>query len=170
MGGATQNLSTSFVIAKNSVKQGPLSTVIIGTILDLLQAKSDAVGVIGRVGRFMMIVTLIVTMGAQWSVLQMVAWTAMLGNNLRTQSMTEAMTHTFDGLHPCCLCKAIAAAKKSEKKNEVSPELKRLEFLPAATRFVLIPPSQIQVSPETDIFGPSFIQEPPTPPPRGHFV
>ena len=123
-----------------------------------------------RFGKFLVIVALVVTVGAQWTVLQTVAWATMLVNNLRTQSVIEAMTHTFDGKHPCCLCKAIAAAKKSEKKNEFALELKKMEFPPAPENFAIIAPSQFQLLPQADTFADSLTQKPPTPPPRGFFV
>lgn len=123
-----------------------------------------------RFGKFLVIVALVVTMGAQWTALQTVAWATMLMNNLHTQSMIEAMTHTFDGKHPCCLCKAIAAAKKSEKKNESALELKKMEFPPARENFALIAPLQFQLLPQAHTFADSLAQKPPTPPPRGFFV
>jgi len=68
------------------------------------------------------VAALVLITGAHWAALQTVAWTTMLANNLRTQSVSEAVSHTFDGEHPCPLCRAIAAAKKSEKKSAaVSP-------------------------------------------------
>ena len=51
------------------------------------------------------------TLGPQWTALQTVAWTTMLANNLRTEFVTKAVSNTFDGEHPCPLCKALAAAK-----------------------------------------------------------
>jgi len=80
------------------------------------------------------------------------------------------MSDTFDGKHPCCLCKAIAAGKKTEKKSEaVSPTLK-LEFPPVAKKVFLIPPAQFEVLPMADVFAESLFQKPPVPPPRGFFV
>jgi hypothetical protein len=106
------------------------------TKLDLHRSKNEAINVLVRLGKFLVVVALVVTVGAQWTVLQTVAWATMLANDLRTQSMIEAMTHTFDGKHPCCLCKAIAAGRKSEKKSEaVSPTFK-LEFPPAQENFI----------------------------------
>jgi len=75
------------------------------------------------------VAALVLTTGAHWAALQTVAWTTMLAANLSSQqSLAEAVSETFDGKHPCPLCKAITAAKKSEKKSElVSPTLK-MEF------------------------------------------
>jgi hypothetical protein len=104
-------------------------------------AKKEYFGVLARFGKFLVVVALVTTTGLHWAVLQSVAWTTMLADNLRTQSLTEAVTHTFDGNHPCCLCKAIAAGRKSEQKKEFTAPLQKLEFPPVKENFVLIAPS-----------------------------
>jgi len=110
---------------------------------------------------------LVVTTGAHWAVLQSVAWTTMLAENLRSHSINEAVTCTFDGKHPCCLCKAIAAGKKSEKKSEFTLQLKKLEFPPAAEKLILVAPSRCGPLPLANAFAETLNQSPPTPPPRG---
>ena len=112
------------------------------------------------------IVALIATTGAHWAALQTVAWTTMLASSLRTQSISEAVSDTFDGKHLCPICKAIAAAKKSEKKSEaVSPTLK-MEFPPIAERFVLISPPPFSAFTQAKFSADSAFPKPPVPPPR----
>jgi hypothetical protein len=116
------------------------------------------------------IVALIATTGAHWAALQTVAWTTMLASSLRTQSISEAVSDTFDGKHLCPICKAIAAAKKSEKKSEaVSPALK-MEFPPVAERFVLISPKPFSACTLAKFSADSAFPKPPVPPPRGLLV
>lgn len=123
-----------------------------------------------RFGKFLVVLTLVLATGAHWAALQTVAWTTMLASNLHRDSFSEAVSKTFDGEHPCCLCKAIAAAKKSEKKSEaVSPVLK-MEFPPTAEKPVLFPPSHFAVLPLHDSFAESLSSKPPLPPPRGFFA
>src|ERR1700734_314360 len=109
-------------------------------------------------------------LGAHWALLQTVAWTTMLADNLCKQSVTEAVTETFDGNHPCDLCKAIAAGKQSEKKTEFSSQSQKLEFPPVKENFVSIAPSQFQFLPLENSFAKSLAQKPPLQPPRGFFV
>ena len=105
--------------------------------------------------------------GAHWAALQTVAWTTMLANNLRTQCVSAAVSHTFDGEHLCPLCRAIAAGKKSEKKSEAVTSTLKLEFPPVAHRaFFLYPPLQFEIVPAADFFADSLSQKPPVPPPR----
>jgi hypothetical protein len=117
-----------------------------------------------------MVLLLVAMTGAPWAALQSVAWTTMLADNLRTHSLAEAVKQTFDGRHPCCLCKAIAAAKKSGAKNECTRQTQKLEFPPAPEKAVLIAPSSFQLFPQTNLFAESLIQRPQTPPPRGVFA
>ena len=126
--------------------------------------------VLVRIGKIFVVVSLVTMLGAHWAVLQTVAWSAMLANNLRTYSVKEAMTDTFDGQHPCPLCKAIAAGKQSEKKTAFSFQSQKLEFPPQEENFVLIAPSQFQLLPLADSFADSLLQKPLLQPPRGFFV
>jgi len=126
--------------------------------------------VFAQFGRFCVIVALVLTTGAHWAALQTVAWTTMLADHLRTDSLSEAVTRTFDGRHPCSLCKAIAAGKKSEKKNEFTLQTQKLEFPPSPKNFVLVAPSCFRLLPQTDTFAESLVFQPPVPPPRNLFA
>lgn len=123
-----------------------------------------------RLGKVFVVFTLILTLSAHWALLQTVAWTTMLASNLQSCNVHDAMAKTFDGNHPCSLCKAIAAAKKSEQKKQISFEKQRLEFPPVQERLVLIAPSRIDLFPEKNSSFESIPQKPPSPPPRGFFV
>jgi hypothetical protein len=126
--------------------------------------------VLARFGKFLLVVALVTTTNLHWAMLQSVAWTTMLADNLRTQSLAEAVTHTFDGRHPCCLCNAIAAGRKSEQKKEFIAPIQNLEFPPVKENFVLIAPSRFQLLPQANTFADSLAQKPPTPPPRVIFA
>jgi len=116
------------------------------------------------------VVVLVLTTGLHWTALQTAAWASMLAANLRTHSVSEAVANTFDGRHLCPLCRAIAAAKKSEKKSEaIVPGLK-MEFPPVAERFTLISPPPISAFTRTEFSAPASFSKPPVPPPRGCFV
>jgi hypothetical protein len=123
-----------------------------------------------RLSKFCVIVALVAMTGTQWAALQSVAWTTMLADNLRTHSLAEAVKQTFDGMHPCCLCKAIAAAKKSEKKKEFTLQTQKLEFPPSPENFVLVAPGRFELLPLANAFAESLAFEPPTSPPRSLFA
>ena len=122
---------------------------------------------LARFGKCLVIVALVLITGAHWAALQTVAWTTMLANNVCRESFAQAVGSTFDGKHPCCLCRAIAAAKKSGKKSEaVSPVLK-MEFPPAEKAVVFVPPAPFEPLPPLAAFADSLSSPPPVPPPRG---
>jgi hypothetical protein len=123
-----------------------------------------------RIGKCLVIAALVATTGAHWALLQSVAWTTMLADNLHSASLPEAFVKTFDGKHPCCLCKAIAAGKKSEQKKEFTSPIQKPEFPPVMENFVLFAPSHFQLLPQVSFFSESLTQKPLTPPPRESFV
>jgi hypothetical protein len=126
--------------------------------------------VIVRLGKVLVVFTIIATLSAHWALLQTVAWTTMLADNLQTKSLHEAVTQTFDGNHPCNLCKAIATAKKSEQKKQTSFEKLKLEFPPVHESLVLVAPSRPDLFPQQNSLAESRSLKPPTPPPRSFFV
>jgi hypothetical protein len=123
-----------------------------------------------RLGKIFVVISLVAMLGAHWALLQTVAWTTMLADNLRTHSLTESVTRTFDGKYPCPICKAIAAGKKSERKNEFTAQTQKLEFPPAQANPALVAPSHFHLLPQANFSAESLTQKPLTPPPRGFFV
>jgi hypothetical protein len=119
-----------------------------------------------RWAKFVLVLALACSVGLHWAFFQSVAWTSMLADNLRHDSLAQAVTHTFDGQHLCRLCKAIADGKKSEKKNDFAPYFETLEFPPAAEDFVLTIPARFALPSRADTFAETLSQTPPTPPPR----
>ena len=124
-----------------------------------------------RFGKHLVVFTLVLATGAHWAALQTVAWTTMLAANLSSQqSFAEAVSATLDGKHPCPLCKAIAAAKKSEKKSEAVAPVLKMEFPLEAGKMNLFPPAQFELLPLQNTFADSYSSKPPLPPPRGSFA
>ena len=119
-----------------------------------------------RVGKVVVVFALATMLVAQWALLQTVAWTTMFADNLHSNSFSLAVEKTFDGQHPCPLCKAIDAGKKSEQKSGFTAQTQRLEFPPTEEHFVFIAPARFQFLPLENFFAKSFLQKPPTPPPR----
>jgi hypothetical protein len=118
-----------------------------------------------RLGHVLLIVALIAATGGHWAVFQTVAWTNMLADNLRTDSLSQALTKTFDGKHPCTMCHEISAGKKSEKKAEIPTLGTRLEFVSERPAFVFSAPTEFQLlTPLTKPIN-SWSEAPPTPPP-----
>ena len=119
-----------------------------------------------KLGHVLLIVALLGTVGGHWAVLQSVAWTNMLAENLREVSVTGAFEKTFDGQHPCRLCEAITAGKKSEKKSELPKPLQKIEFVSECPVLVFSPPHDFRLVPNLSFGLHNFSSKPPVPPPR----
>ena len=119
-----------------------------------------------RLPRLLVTVALACSVGLHWSLLQSVAWTSMLVGNLQFLTISEAVQRTFDGKHPCALCKAVAEGKRSEKKSETVLSLKKFDGLNQAVAILFSPPASFSAVEARAIFLKSFVQAPPTPPPR----
>ena len=90
----------------------------------------------------------------------------MLAANLSTGPFTEAVQKTFDGKHPCSLCKAIAKGKSAESKKEFTTPLQKFDFPPVNEVFALVGPLNFQLIPMVDSIADFLTLQPPTPPPR----
>lgn len=110
--------------------------------------------------------TLVVAIGWHWALLQSVAWVGMLANNARQCSLTEAIEKTFDGQHPCALCKVVQEGKQDEKKPTLLKVETKLDLLLApANSFLAAPRPAAYPCVEDDALQ-SWFESPPTPPPR----
>lgn len=69
----------------------------------------------------MMALALFLVAGGHWAMLQGVAWATMVHDFSRNGSLTQAVEKTFDGKHPCAMCKKIAKVKNSEASGEKAP-------------------------------------------------
>jgi hypothetical protein len=117
--------------------------------------------------KILLVFVLIASTGGQWAVMQSAAWAMMLANNLRTESVTGAVTRTFDGQHPCAICKAIAHARQTEKKAEFTGKFTKLEFPPLEYAAALTSPDSFEIAlTTTDRFLSAAADKPATPPPR----
>ena len=119
-----------------------------------------------RLGRFLMVLTLIVAIGGHWALLQSVAWVGMLANNVRQCSLTDAITKTFDGKHPCALCKVVADGKKAEQKKTLVKVETKFDFWLAPVSPLLVGPTPVGFPRACAELLRTRLDPPPTPPPR----
>jgi hypothetical protein len=61
-------------------------------------------------------------LGGDFAVLQVVAWTGMIVTRTAEQGVTAAVASTFDGEHPCPLCKVLDSARSQEQKDTPLPD------------------------------------------------
>ena len=106
------------------------------------------------------------SIGLHWTFLQAVAWAGMIVSYSQEAPLGEAVVKTFDGQHPCTLCKQIAKGKRSEKKSDYKFELKKLEFPYASFAFIFHAPSSFREVRAGNDRADLLAQAPPNPPPR----
>ena len=114
--------------------------------------------------------------GGQWAVLQTAAWANMLRDYHRQSgSVAVAIEQTFDGQHPCELCRAIASAKAREQadkgNNTAAPALKDAAKVKARLADTAFRPRELAAAaillPQSGAPRVSTRNEPPpVPPPR----
>ena len=71
-----------------------------------------------RIGRCVVAFALCSSIGGHWLGLQSIAWATMIADYSQHCSFGQAIVQTFDGKHPCDLCKHISKAKATEKKQD----------------------------------------------------
>jgi hypothetical protein len=64
------------------------------------------------------VLLLVLSLGLHWAVLQTVAWAGMVVAYSQNSTLREAVSKTFDGQHPCPLCKAIEQGREHEKQQD----------------------------------------------------
>lgn len=82
-----------------------------------------------------------ISIGLHWAVLQSAAWVGMaVAYSVEKGSVVEGLSDTFDGDHPCPLCKAVEKGVESEQqpKDGQTPPSKAKE-MKLTLAFVSIP-------------------------------
>jgi hypothetical protein len=105
--------------------------------------------------------------GGHWAILQSVAWARMIVDYSRVLPVRTALAQTFDGEHPCALCKGIQKAKQASERQELQQPVQRDEaiYSETSTDGLDEPPCAWMTSAANPI--PSTRKDPPpVPPPR----
>ena len=107
------------------------------------------------------------SIGLHTVVLQSLAWTTMLIERSQSESFANAVKTTFDGRHPCSLCKAIDQGRRADRSANRVSKVSGLDA-PAASSLALVvwPPD---AAPETAAVVTTVCRPPdapPSPPPR----
>lgn len=121
--------------------------------------------------RHLLIAALMVSIGGQWMIVQSVAWVGMaVKYSTEEKSIVEGLSKTFDGEHPCTLCKAVDEGQKQEKKQTKKEMGVKLELFLTQTVIILSPPAEDEFSRASDETAVCRCAEPSVPPPRFSFA
>jgi hypothetical protein len=119
--------------------------------------------------RFLVALALVLSLGLHWTALQSAAWLGMIVKYSQDASIEEALEKTFDGEHPCELCKLVEQGTKQQGQDEkkASDAIKKLDLL-AMVPARFIPPPMPEPRPLPPLV--TLIERadtPPLPPPIG---
>lgn len=101
--------------------------------------------VMPRPTRILTWLMLAMLVGGHWGMLQVVAWTGMLISYSQSATFAEAWDKTFDGNHPCSLCKtvdrALAADLGDDERKAPRKLIKTVKLDAVVSAVVLMTPT-----------------------------
>lgn len=109
---------------------------------------------------------MIAWLGGHWIALQSLAWVGMAFANSRALPLRAALAVTFDGKHPCQICKFVRDGKQAEEKKSATEPAPKIEFYHSvASDFEAV---RIRYPMEPFLFAEFSLDRkpPPTPPPN----
>lgn len=121
--------------------------------------------------RWMMVLGLMVSIGLHTVVIQSAAWAGMLVSySMQKGSVVQAVSDTFDGEHPCELCKLAQQAENAAADDKQAPKVEgkvKVHLIAEVMPVIVIsapPPLVFSAAAEAQ---PCVLQHTPdTPPPR----
>ena len=129
------------------------------TVLTKYRIPTNLFG-LSRLSRAFVAIALALSVGAQWPLLQSIAWLNMLVTFSAEEGIHQAVVKTFDGKHPCKLCKFVEEGKQAEKKSPTQQTLKKLDPMVLASSVIIIDRYPCQSASA----GPSFCEPRSSPP------
>lgn len=120
-----------------------------------------------RIHRILLVCLLSWSLGFEWFSLQSVAWASMLVERSAQSDWRQAVRTTFDGQHPCHLCRVVQSAQAEDDDTSGITKVPRLELRSdgGLTPVVESRPRSVRRSPGTLGFQ-RRTQRSPIPPPR----
>ncbi len=129
-------------------------------------ARPVALRVLRKLWHISVILALVYSIGVHWFFLQSIAWVGMVVNYSQGSSLTVAVRKTFDGRHPCSLCKAIQRGKNAEKQKQIVTNELKFDWITAGPGQLLKAPPRLRMATcFADVWS-DRSQAPPSPPPR----
>jgi hypothetical protein len=118
------------------------------------------------IARAVTIFALCCAIGLHWLTLQSIAWTSMIIDYSKRGTLCQAIAQTFDGAHPCSLCRVVSKANSTEKKSDLQAPTPKIDMIcvwqPASSLRPFIPFEYTM----GEFCSFQIGQSPPVPPPR----
>jgi hypothetical protein len=119
-----------------------------------------------RLGRWLVVLAVVFATGSHWFFLQSVAWLGMTVEFSRTEPLSTALQKTFDGRHPCGLCKLVHQGQKAERKGEMQKSDTKLDLFCERTAILTTDPLAFSDPVAILLHLTARSEAPPVPPPR----
>ena len=113
------------------------------------------------------VVLLTISLGLHWAVLQTAAWAGMLVTYSQDASWQTAVDKTFDGQHPCQLCRLVKTGRSAEKTPETQLKTSKIEACSPVTLVIDLNSPDVSVLVSLELPCPvGRTDSPLSPPPR----
>ena len=123
-----------------------------------------------NISRLAAIIAVLVLCGGHLATLQVVAWTGMVVSYSARDGFVAGVKNTFDGEHPCSLCKAVKKGQQQEEQKPASVQsrVQKIEALALSPRPLPLvrEASLISFWQGMEISVEARMERPPVPPPR----
>lgn len=117
--------------------------------------------------RCLLVTLLTLSVGFHWAFLQSLAWTGMVVRYSQGTSLSEALRKTFDGQHPCSICRLVEEGRSHESQPAVLKVESKIELaLAPRIEAFLHRPSDPVLPRSFETCIPALRAAPPVPPPR----
>ena len=119
-----------------------------------------------RLGKWLVVLSLVLMIGGHWALLQSAAWIRMAAKFSEKDTVSVALEKTFSGKYPCKLCKIVKAGKATEHQQDLQKLEAKFEFTLVSGTCGLFPPRPFRhFTPETEHVD-ARVDAPRPPPPR----
>lgn len=119
-----------------------------------------------RLVRWFLVLALSLSIGLQWAVVQGAAWVGMIVSFSKEATISQTLSRTFDGSHPCKLCHAAQRGESTQKKQDTdTPAIKFVLAAPELEPFVVLQGAS-DVGPARALAVTWWAHPPPVPPPK----
>lgn len=119
--------------------------------------------------RACIMLALVLSLGLHWTVLQSAAWVGMVVAYSKNATLGEALEKTFDGAHPCPLCKLVEAGEKGgqgKSKQTKAESIKKIDLMIVSVETLVIRKPDAPDHARLVECSERRTEHPPVPPPR----
>jgi len=109
---------------------------------------------------------LISAIGVQWIAFQSMAWALMIVKYSKHAPLHQAIAETFDGAHPCSLCRVLDKGRNSERKSDTHATATQIDLICLVRTVEVLRRWDLFSYHSSSVSLLERIHAPPVPPPR----